>query len=365
MKSWYSALLMLMSLILLSACGSPSSTRVELSSNLSFLTIDHEVIFLGRHYSTNTKFSVISEAEKFDMDLLLGKWEFAILAWEKTGSRFTGTPRCFVTTDQEITKSTTVLTLDIKASSCDHEFFRKPGFLDSTLNEFQTLKVKANGSLSSIVSPTSLYALPTGFSAYKLILKDSGGRFLASDCSAFGATTPIKFPAFGRVYLEVAFQVFSDATCSSFTKSIRLPEGISDHPAISRVFDLADETIVYLGNETPSIVANNTIQLVISSITDSAPVNRTLTFLKPNHYSGAVASQFGTIIFPPNTVQDPIKPSVCTVAGTCSLHFVATIPSGYPIDRLVFQYTLKDADGNESNSAIAIACSGLNSSCKF
>lgn len=357
-------LLALLALVFLCACGSPSKTSVGLTSSLSLLTVDHEVIFLGRHYLSNSKFSVIADADGFEVDLLQGKWEFALIAWEKSPSgRFTGATKCGVKQDVEIKGSEFKLDLVISSSGCNDDFFRKPGFL-ATSGELQALAVKANESLSTIFGPSSSFTLPSGFSRFKIVYKpkSSGIRTssslssFTSECTPFDELTPLlKLPAFGKAYLDLDFEIYSDSNCLSFFKKISLPMGISDHPAISRVFDSSETTIMYLGNETPSIIANNTRQLVIGDITSPTPVNRSFTLSLGSHYTGAKAVGFGSIQFPSYAVDNG---SGCDATGLCSLKFTVTNTSGGTINRLVFQYTLKDSSNKESNTARAIACSG-------
>lgn len=236
MPAYYSILFSLLTLFFLSACGGPATSRVELSSNLSFLTADHEVIFLGKHYLSNTKFSVIADTDGFDVDLLLGKWELAIVAWEKDGSgRFTGTTKCAVRENVDISGAAVKLDFNISISGCNSDFFRRPGYLATSDGQLQTIKIKDCTNLATVTNGGSSCTSPGAFSHFRLayiphsngIKTNAQAPQFISGCHAFNATTGLKFPAHARVYLNFDLITYSEATCATEVSRFNLPMGIA------------------------------------------------------------------------------------------------------------------------------------------
>ncbi len=375
MPSAISNLLFVFALTFLSACGSPTTSQVELSSKLSFLAADHEVIFLGRHYLTNTKFSVIAEADGFDIDLLQGKWEFAIIAWEKNGTgRFTGTTKCGVKENVEVSGASVKLDFDISTSSCNNEYFRSPGYLSSVDGQIQELKVKDCLSLSAVTNGSSTCTSPGTFTHFRLayipqlkgIITSAQAPQFISNCETFSTTTNIKLPAHARVHLNLQLITYSEATCTNQVSQFNLPKGIAEHAGRTRVFDLSDATIMYLGTVLPSLVAQNTIQLSLgSTIPNGETRNASLRFIQPNHYSGSLA--VSCVATPSSSISAYISTYACNcdANGDCTLSFTVDNGSGAPLNKIVFNYTLSSSGGDTSNAATAVSCSGATGSCTY
>jgi hypothetical protein len=356
--------LILILLSLLGACGSPVTSRVEISSKLSFLSTDHEIIFIGKHYVSDTKFSLNVENDGFDMDIPRGKWEFALIAWQKDGSgRFTGTTKCQALSNVDVQGESIRLNFSISTAGCDHEFFRRSGFLASN-GEFQDIKIKSCTELSNITESSST-CTPV-FTSYRLIVKPQNARMnttaprndFISDCYLFNNSTSLKFPAFGVIPLNLEIEAHTNSTCSAFGKRYLLPKGLNVEPGLSRVFDNADTSVVFIGDQTPAIIAINTVQTSLSTIPPTGNLSRSLTFRHSDHYSGSIATSCSA----PNPTYTTVDSCNCDAMGLCTLNFTVNNLSGASIDKIIFQYNLTDGT-NASNTATAISCSGFNNSC--
>lgn len=352
--------------LLIVGCGGPVKSRVELSSSISLLSTDHELIFTGRHYASNSRFTVLAEADGFDVEILQGKWEFAIVAWEKNGvGRFTGTTKCGKLVNATVSGAATRLSFDVTTANCNDGFFRRTGFLHASSGELQSLKLKANANLSTITEATSAYTLPPGYVSYRIVYDPKARRnsttSFQSDCYPLGSSSPLRLPVFGSVPLAFDIRIYTDAACDTEHKIVSLSKGLTESPGTLRIFDSGDETVVYIGDSMPVIIAVNTIQLSLgSTIEIGEERTRSLSFIQPNHYSGHLAD---TCSATPPAANVTVNYCTCS-SGACTLNFTVDNTVGSEaIDKVIFQYTLTDASGNTSNTASARACSGSNSSC--
>jgi hypothetical protein len=249
-------LLILFSLLVLSACGGGKST-VKLEVTRSFSTgnstFDGGLYIVGKNATNGDEFAVsLTTESSTSLNLNYGNWEIKVIGWDNQDRLFEGDILCGSTTIN-FKKEVDSAPITVSASACD------------ALNP-QLLKVYTCGALYNPSSPNDLIPgddLTTTFCdsyppawQYKakslkisLLNKLPGGNFsegITSTCIQATSTDTQKYLS---TKLPLKVTLFDDVNCLANKKmgSFEFPKGLDEYSRSSHSFDAVVST-GYTGN---------------------------------------------------------------------------------------------------------------------